>query len=36
MKFPAWAAALVAGLLLLLGSVFVVNEGQAAIVLNLG
>jgi membrane protease subunit HflC len=36
MKFPAWVPALSAGLLLLLGSVFVVNEGQAAIVLNLG
>ena len=36
MKFPAWVPALFAGLLLLLGSVFVVNEGQAAIVLNLG
>ncbi len=36
MKFPAWVAAVVAALLLLLGSVFVVSEGQAAIVLNLG
>ena len=36
MKFPAWLPALFAGLLVLLGSVFVVNEGQAAIVLNLG
>ena len=36
MKFPAWVPALFAGLLLLLGSVFVVSEGQAAIVLNLG
>lgn len=36
MKFPAWIPAIFAGLLLLLGSVFVVNEGQSAIVLNLG
>ena len=36
MKFPAWMAAVVAVLLLLLGSVFVVREGQTAIVLNLG
>ncbi|RZA21024.1 MAG: protease modulator HflC [Lysobacteraceae bacterium] len=36
MKFPAWVPALFAGLLLLMGSVFVVSEGQAAIVLNLG
>ena len=36
MKFPAWVPAILAGLLLLLGSVFVVSEGQAAIVLNLG
>ena len=35
-RFPAWMAAAVAALLLLLGSVFVVSEGQAAIVLNLG
>ena len=36
MKFPSWVPAIVVGLLLLLGSVFVVSEGQAAIVLNLG
>lgn len=36
MKFSVWMSALVVGLLLLLGSVFVVSEGQAAIVLNLG
>ena len=36
MKFSAWMPALVVGLLLLLGSVFVVSEGQSAIVLNLG
>ena len=36
MKFPAWIALVVAGLLMLLGSVFTVSEGQAAIVLNLG
>lgn len=36
MKFSAWMSALVAGLLLLLGSVYVVSEGQAAIVLKLG
>ncbi len=36
MKFPAWMAAVVAALLLLMGSVFVVNEGHSAIVLNLG
>ena len=36
MKFPAWMPAIVVGLLLLLGSVFVVNEGQSALVLNLG
>ena len=36
MKFSAWMSALVVGLMLLLGSVYVVSEGQAAIVLNLG
>jgi membrane protease subunit HflC len=36
MKFSAWMSALVVGLILLLGSVYVVSEGQAAIVLNLG
>jgi membrane protease subunit HflC len=36
MKFPLWIPALAAGLLALLGSVFVVSEGQTAMVLNLG
>lgn len=36
MKFPAWMAAVVAALVLLMGSVFVVSEGHTAIVLNLG
>ncbi len=36
MKFSAWMPAAVAGLLLLMGSVYVVREGQNAIVLNLG
>ena len=36
MKFPAWMPAIVVALLLLLGSVFVVSEGQSALVLNLG
>ena len=36
MRFPAWMSAVVVGLLLLLGSVFVVSEGQSALVLNLG
>ena len=36
MKFSRWIAAVVAALLALLGSVFVVSEGQTAIVLNLG
>ncbi len=36
MKFSAWMSALVVGLMLLLGSVYIVSEGQAAIVLNLG
>ncbi len=36
MRFPAWMPAIVVALLLLLGSVFVVSEGQSALVLNLG
>ena len=36
MKFSIWIPAVIAGLLALLGSVYVVNEGQTAIVLNLG
>ena len=36
MKFPAWIVIVVAALLALLGSVYTVSEGQAAIVLNLG
>lgn len=36
MKFPAWMPAIAVALLLLLGSVFVVSEGQRALVLNLG
>lgn len=36
MKASTWASIAVAALLLLLGSVFVVREGQTAIVLNLG
>lgn len=36
MKFPAWMPAIAVALLLLLGSVFVVSEGQSALVLNLG
>ena len=36
MKFPAWMPAIVVALLLLLGSVFVVGEGQSALVMNLG
>lgn len=36
MRFSAWMSAAVAGLLLLMGSVYVVSEGQNAIVLNLG
>lgn len=36
MRFPAWMAAVVAALVLLMGSVFVVSEGHTAIVLNLG
>ena len=36
MKLPVWIAGVVAALLLLLGSVYTVSEGHAAIVLNLG
>ena len=36
MRFPGWVAAVVAALVLLMGSVFVVSEGHTAIVLNLG
>ena len=36
MRFSPWVAAVVAGLLALLGSVYTVREGQTAIVLNLG
>lgn len=36
MKFSMWIALAVAALLALLGSVFVVNEGQTGMVLNLG
>lgn len=36
MKLPVWIAGVVAALLLLLGSVYTVSEGQGAIVLNLG
>src|SRR6478609_5244520 len=36
MKFPIWVPLVVAALLALLGSVFTVREGEAAIVLNLG
>ena len=36
MKFSPWILAIVAGLLALLGSIYVVSEGQTAIVLNLG
>ena len=36
MRFPGWMAAVVAALVLLMGSVFVVSEGHTAIVLNLG
>ena len=36
MKISAWMPAALAALLLFLGSVFVVSEGQTAIVLNLG
>ena len=35
MKFPIWVPLVVAALLALLGSVFTVREGEAAIVLNL-
>jgi len=36
MKFPAWIPLVIALLLALMGSVYVVSEGQSAIVLNLG
>ncbi|MCC8362167.1 protease modulator HflC [Lysobacter sp. A6] len=36
MRFPVWIAGAVAALLLLLGSVYTVKEGEGAIVLNLG
>ena len=36
MRFPIWIPLVVAALLALLGSVFTVSEGEAAIVLNLG
>lgn len=36
MRYPAWIALIVATLLALVGSVFVVPEGHSAIVLNLG
>ncbi|MCJ0825167.1 protease modulator HflC [Luteimonas sp. 50] len=36
MKFSVWVPVVVAALLALLGSVYVVNEGHTAIVLNLG
>ena len=36
MKFSTWMSAAVAGLLLLASSVFVIAEGQTALVLNLG
>ncbi|MBC7990028.1 MAG: protease modulator HflC, partial [Luteimonas sp.] len=36
MKFSIWIPAVIAALLALLGSVYVVSEGQTAIVLNLG
>jgi membrane protease subunit HflC len=36
MNLPRWATAVVVVLVLLMGSVFVVREGQTAIVLNLG
>ena len=36
MRFPAWIAGAVAALLMLLGSVYTVKEGEGAIVLNLG
>jgi len=36
MRYPAWIALIVATLLALMGSVFVVPEGHSAIVLNLG
>ena len=36
MKFSPWMAAVAAALLALLGSIYIVSEGQTAIVLNLG
>jgi membrane protease subunit HflC len=36
MRFSVWIATAVAALLMLLGSVFIINEGKSAIVLNLG
>lgn len=36
MRYPVWIALVVATLLALMGSVFVVSEGHSAIVLNLG
>ncbi|MGV8922284.1 MAG: protease modulator HflC [Thermomonas sp.] len=36
MKFSVWMSALAVGVLLLLGSVYVVNEGQTGLVLKLG
>ncbi len=36
MRFSVWIATAVAALFLLLGSVFIINEGKSAIVLNLG
>ena len=36
MKFSAWMPGVVVAAMLLLGSIYVVNEGQTAIVLNLG
>ena len=36
MKFSPWMAAVAAALVLLLGSIYTVGEGQSAIVLNLG
>jgi modulator of FtsH protease HflC len=36
MKFQSWLSGIVAALLLLMGSVFIVNEGHTGVVLNLG
>src|SRR6187551_2685136 len=36
MKFSPWMAAVAVALLAMLGSIYVVNEGHTAIVLNLG